>query len=45
MQESLNLFRTILNYHWFEATSVILFLNKTDVLQEKIAKSPLKVVS
>ena len=36
MQESLHLFRTILHYHWFTSTNVILFLNKMDVLEEKV---------
>ncbi len=39
MQESLLLFKTILNYQWFNSTNVILFLNKKDVLREKISTS------
>ena len=42
IQESLRLFSTILNYQWFKNTNVILFLNKVDLLREKIGKSPLK---
>ncbi|XP_053159442.1 guanine nucleotide-binding protein subunit alpha-15 isoform X2 [Hemicordylus capensis] len=41
MQESLDLFRTILELPWFWDTSIILFLNKTDILEEKIASSDL----
>ncbi len=42
--ESLNLFGTILNYNWFRYINVILFLNKKDVLEEKIVsgRSPVK---
>ena len=36
MRESLNLFETILDYVYFEQTNVILFLNKKDVLEEKL---------
>ncbi|KAM6902285.1 guanine nucleotide-binding protein subunit alpha-14-like [Xenentodon cancila] len=41
LNESLALFKTILSYRWFEESSTILFLNKTDLLQEKITKSHL----
>lgn len=41
MKESLALFSTILELPWFKSTSVILFLNKTDVLEEKIHTSHL----
>ncbi|KAF4072911.1 hypothetical protein AMELA_G00252910 [Ameiurus melas] len=41
MEESKSLFRTILNYPYFQRTSVIIFFNKTDLLQEKISKSHL----
>uniref|UniRef100_A0A8C8Z568 Uncharacterized protein n=1 Tax=Prolemur simus TaxID=1328070 RepID=A0A8C8Z568_PROSS len=41
MQESLALFGTILELPWFKSTSVILFLNKTDILEEKIPTSHL----
>lgn len=41
MEESKALFKTIINYSLFQRTSVIIFLNKTDLLQEKISKSPL----
>ena len=36
LKESVNLFRTILNYQWFRNTAVVLFLNKKDLLEEKI---------
>jgi len=39
MEESLNLFRTILSYHWFKNSAIALFLNKKDLLEEKIQTS------
>lgn len=36
MAESLDLFATILQYPWFKKKSIILFLNKTDLFEEKI---------
>ncbi|KAM8744220.1 guanine nucleotide-binding protein subunit alpha-14-like [Acanthopagrus schlegelii] len=41
LSESLALFKTILSYAWFQESSIILFLNKTDLLEEKIAQSHL----
>uniref|UniRef100_A0A3Q3JPL0 Guanine nucleotide-binding protein subunit alpha n=1 Tax=Monopterus albus TaxID=43700 RepID=A0A3Q3JPL0_MONAL len=41
MEESKALFKTIITYPWFQRSSVILFLNKTDILQEKIMYSHL----
>ncbi|KAM7134801.1 guanine nucleotide-binding protein subunit alpha-15-like isoform 2-T2 [Macrochelys suwanniensis] len=41
MRESLALFRTLLELPWFQSASVILFLNKTDLLEDKIAHSDL----
>ncbi|KAM4808647.1 guanine nucleotide-binding protein subunit alpha-15 [Rhinophrynus dorsalis] len=41
MQESLALFSCILEMKWFKETPVILFLNKTDLLYEKICSSDL----
>ena len=41
MQESLALFETIIKYPWFIESSSILFLNKFDLFEEKIQKSPL----
>jgi len=43
MTESLLLFDEICNTRWFTETSIILFLNKTDLFKEKIAKIDLKV--
>lgn len=40
MRESIALFDNIVNYEWFVDTSVILFLNKTDLFEEKITLSP-----
>lgn len=41
MQESLALFETIVSYPWFRSSSVILFLNKKDILEDKIMSSHL----
>ncbi|XP_072310821.1 guanine nucleotide-binding protein G(q) subunit alpha-like [Eucyclogobius newberryi] len=41
LQESVALFQTVLSYPWFVESSTILFLNKTDLLEEKIAQSHL----
>ncbi|TGZ55854.1 hypothetical protein CRM22_010286 [Opisthorchis felineus] len=42
MEESLLLFRTIINYPCFQTASIILFLNKKDILEEKIQYSHFK---
>lgn len=39
MQESIALFRTIITQPWFTRSSLILFLNKKDLLAEKILGS------
>jgi len=41
MQEALMLFDSICNSTWFVRTSMILFLNKVDIFQEKILVSPI----
>eukprot|EP01122_Echinamoeba_exundans_P017790 TRINITY_DN9746_c2_g1_i2.p1 TRINITY_DN9746_c2_g1~~TRINITY_DN9746_c2_g1_i2.p1 ORF type:complete len:356 (-),score=126.89 TRINITY_DN9746_c2_g1_i2:939-2006(-) len=43
MSESINLFGQICNSKWFAATSMILFLNKRDIFEEKISTIPLTV--
>jgi len=43
MLESLKLFREICNSTWFVETSMILFLNKRDLFEQKIKKVDLKV--
>lgn len=43
MTESLTLFNQICNSKWFTKTSMILFLNKRDLFEEKIKKVPLSV--
>ncbi|XP_077686996.1 guanine nucleotide-binding protein G(o) subunit alpha isoform X5 [Eretmochelys imbricata] len=43
MHESLKLFDSICNNKWFTDTSIILFLNKKDIFEEKIKKSPLTI--
>ncbi|KJE92418.1 GTP-binding protein alpha subunit [Capsaspora owczarzaki ATCC 30864] len=42
LKESLRLFDNIVNYRWFSKTSIILFLNKTDIFDEKIRYSNLR---
>ncbi|XP_063066377.1 guanine nucleotide-binding protein subunit alpha-11-like [Engraulis encrasicolus] len=41
MVESKALFKTIISSNWFLESSIILFLNKTDLLKEKIQRSHL----
>nr|CAB3249869.1 G protein alpha subunit Gi [Phallusia mammillata] len=43
MHESMKLFDSICNNKWFTETSIILFLNKKDLFEEKIVKSPLTI--
>ncbi|XP_010016683.1 PREDICTED: guanine nucleotide-binding protein G(o) subunit alpha-like, partial [Nestor notabilis] len=43
MHESMKLFDSICNNKWFTDTSIILFLNKKDIFEEKIKKSPLSL--
>ena len=43
MQESLKLFDSICNNKWFGDTSIILFLNKKDLFEEKILRSSLQI--
>jgi len=43
MVEALNLFEEICNSRWFRDTSMVLFLNKSDLFAEKIKKVPLTV--
>ncbi|KAI3361757.1 hypothetical protein L3Q82_002100 [Scortum barcoo] len=41
MEESMALFQTIITSEWFVASSIMLFLNKVDLLEEKIMYSHL----
>jgi guanine nucleotide-binding protein G(i) subunit alpha len=41
MDEALALFDSICNNKWFTLTSIILFLNKTDLFKEKIKRTPI----
>jgi GTPase SAR1 family protein len=41
MHESLNIFEEVSNLECFKDATFVLFLNKSDLFQEKIAKSPL----
>ena len=43
MMESMKLFDSICNNKWFVETSIILFLNKKDLFEQKIKYSPLSV--
>ncbi|KAF1744503.1 hypothetical protein MXB_3958 [Myxobolus squamalis] len=43
MGESLKLLNSLLNNPWFEKASIILFLNKTDLLEKKLQHTPLTV--
>ncbi|XP_020856454.1 guanine nucleotide-binding protein G(i) subunit alpha-3 isoform X2 [Phascolarctos cinereus] len=43
MHESMKLFDSICNNKWFTDTSIILFLNKKDLFEEKIRRSPLTI--
>jgi len=43
MMESMKLFDSICNSKWFVDTSIILFLNKKDLFEQKIKYSPLTV--
>ena len=43
MIESTKLFDSICNNKWFTETAIILFLNKKDLFEEKIARSPLNI--
>jgi len=43
MHESMKLFDSICNNKWFTDTSIILFLNKKDLFEEKIVHSPLTI--
>lgn len=42
MTEALDLFDEISNSEWFDRTSIILFLNKKDLFEEKLTRVPLK---
>ncbi|XP_067088966.1 guanine nucleotide-binding protein subunit alpha-13 [Osmerus mordax] len=42
LSESLNIFETIVNNRVFSNVSIILFLNKTDLLEDKVKSVPIK---
>ena len=44
MEESLALFHVILSCDYFANASIILFLNKIDLLSEYLASKPLRLV-
>ena len=41
MKESLELFEQVINNRWFEKTSIVLFLNKKDLLEKTLASAHL----
>uniref|UniRef100_A0A452F4L1 G protein subunit alpha transducin 3 n=1 Tax=Capra hircus TaxID=9925 RepID=A0A452F4L1_CAPHI len=43
MHESLHLFNSICNHKYFATTSIVLFLNKKDLFQEKVTKVHLSI--
>ncbi|KAK6470432.1 guanine nucleotide-binding protein G(t) subunit alpha-2 [Huso huso] len=43
MHESLHLFNSICNHKFFAATSIVLFLNKKDLFEEKVKKTHLSI--
>ncbi len=43
MDEALRLFGSILNNKWFLDTSIILFLNKKDLFEQKLKERPLSI--
>ncbi len=43
MHESLHLFNSICNHRFFATTSIVLFLNKKDLFEEKIKKVHLNI--
>lgn len=43
IDEALKLFEEICNSPWFKRTSMILFLNKNDIFEEKLFKYPLRI--
>ena len=45
MKESVRLFGTICNNRWFVSSSMILFLNKTDVFKYKLEKKSTSIAS
>ncbi|KAK5807994.1 guanine nucleotide binding protein, alpha subunit [Linnemannia elongata] len=42
MEEALMLFDQVCNSHWFIDTSMIMFMNKTDIFRTKIQHSPIR---
>uniref|UniRef100_H3A6E3 G protein subunit alpha transducin 3 n=1 Tax=Latimeria chalumnae TaxID=7897 RepID=H3A6E3_LATCH len=43
MHESLHLFNSICNHRYFATTSIVLFLNKKDLFEDKVTKVSLKI--
>eukprot|EP00479_Gromia_sphaerica_P009412 TRINITY_DN3961_c0_g1_i2.p1 TRINITY_DN3961_c0_g1~~TRINITY_DN3961_c0_g1_i2.p1 ORF type:complete len:156 (+),score=22.10 TRINITY_DN3961_c0_g1_i2:47-514(+) len=45
MEESLDLFEEIINSRWFDKTSLIVFLNKSDIFKEKNSNVTIRKLS
>jgi hypothetical protein len=43
MHENLDLFDEITNCHWFQKKDIILFLNKSDLFQEKLLRKDMRL--
>jgi guanine nucleotide-binding protein G(i) subunit alpha len=43
MHDSMQTFEEIVNNKWFKDKSIVLFLNKSDLFQEKIRQTPITV--
>ena len=41
MMESLQVFKSVINSHWFKTKPIAVFLNKSDLLEEKVHQSPI----
>lgn len=42
MEESLSLFKNVINNQYFSNVPIVLFLNKTDLFKEKVQRIPIK---
>lgn len=43
MVESIRIFESICNSRWFTSTSIILFMNKKDLFEQKIRNTSIRV--
>jgi hypothetical protein len=42
MEDSLQVFESIVNSRWFAHSSIVLFMNKADIFLDKIQRAPLE---